>query len=81
LEKPTEAAEQNFLIASKHVRVAGGKLMQNMLSAGDRQIADAEMARALYYLTVGFGELSVGLRATYMLLEQVQAAQHLPYAR
>jgi hypothetical protein len=80
LAKSTEAAEQNFLIASKHVRLAGGKLMQSALSAADRQIADAEMARAMYYLTVGLGELSAGLRATYMLLEQVQAAQHLPFS-
>jgi pyruvate kinase len=81
LAKPTEAAELSFLTASKHVRLAGGKLTQNALSLEDRQIADAEMARAVYFLAVGFGELSAGLRATHTLLEQVQAAQHLPYAR
>jgi hypothetical protein len=79
LAKTIEAAEQNFLVASKHVRLAGGKLMQSALSAADRQIADAEMARAMYYLTIGLGELSAGLRATHLLLEQVQAAQHLPF--
>ena len=72
--RPTENAIGLFTQADKSIAEAGLKLKAVIPSAGDRARHDAELAmwRGLWFTNQGLIELSSGLRATYMLLEEIQ---------
>jgi hypothetical protein len=65
-ERPTESAEYNFRLAEqfyvKAVVNAGSTVDKAVM---EQMLADTSMAR-------GMRDLSVGLRATYILLEEVK---------
>jgi hypothetical protein len=75
LEHWTEAAEQSFQIAFQHAQSAGVMSTQHNLSAEDQTGAAADVARAMFFLTVGIEELSAGLREGSELLEQIYAGK------
>lgn len=65
--KPTELAEREFHIAYLHAVEA----MSVFHSSNQAPFAD--LAMSLKHLAGGLQDLSVGVRATYILLAQVQA--------
>lgn len=73
MARPTEDAIDNFRLAEQHIKTAGTRIKNNP-SPADKQFADNELAYGLYYIAAGLGALSTGLRATYILLEEVKVA-------
>ena len=65
--KPTENASEYFKAGS------GSANRALQLGNGKPQGIDVLTAHAIYCLAEGLGQLSVGLRATYIKLEQVEA--------
>jgi len=74
MARPTDEAIAFFDEAEKHITQAGLKLHNLKLSDTDRQLVDLEIARGLWTMAGGLSKLSTGLRATYILLEEVKAA-------
>jgi hypothetical protein len=63
MSRPTEAAEDAFQFAMHE--------LQQVKTTADDQV-DLHLRSALSNMAFGLKNLSVGLRATYMLLEEVQ---------
>jgi hypothetical protein len=75
MTRPTDEAHTFFDDALKHIEVAGHRLATLQGgggNAGDKAVADLELARGLWDLTQGLQHLTTGLRATYILLEEVR---------
>jgi len=75
--RPTEAAENLFKGANLAASAAVDWYFTAYTTAGDkftdpRFAADLEMAKAMRSMAFGLQELSIGLRATYILLEEVK---------
>lgn len=73
MARPTDDAINNFTLAGQHIKTAGQRIKHNP-SVADKQFADNELAYGLFYIAAGLSALSTGLRATYILLEEVKAA-------
>ena len=73
MSRPTDDAKDNFTEADSHRR-AGLKLLGTKPPAGDeaRHQAELDMWRGLWLTNKGLIDLSTGLRATYILLEEVR---------
>ena len=65
--KPTEIASEYFKAGS------GSATRALALAAGKPQGIDVLTAHAVFCLAEGLAQLSIGLRATYIKLEQVEA--------
>jgi hypothetical protein len=74
MARPTDEAIAFFDEAERRITSAGLKLHNQNLSDADRQFVDLEIARGLWTMAAGLSKMSTGLRATYILLEQVKAA-------
>jgi hypothetical protein len=61
---PTETAEDAFQFAMQQ--------LQLVKTTMDDQVVDLHMRSALSNMAWGLKNLSIGVRATYMLLEEVQ---------
>lgn len=73
MSRPTDDAKAFFTEADANIGKAGLKL--RALKPSDdqaRREAEIDMWRGLWYTNRGLIDLSTGLRATYMLLEEVQ---------
>ena len=64
MSRPTEAAEEAFQFAMN-------ELQQVKITMND-QVIDWHLRAALSNMAYGLKNLSMGVRATYMLLEEVQ---------
>jgi hypothetical protein len=72
MAKPTEMAKSHFDYAARAAAAAAQFLDKNNATAAERQAGDYNQAAALTHLARGLGELATGLRATYLLLEEVK---------
>ena len=74
MPRPTDDAKSNFADADTFIAQAGLKLRSVNPTPQDRARHEAEldMWRGLWLTNKGLIDLSTGVRATYMLLEQVQ---------
>jgi len=78
MSKPTEDAQRRFEFATHDARVAGD-LMGTLLTGKDNKLiqldnvqrGERQLAYAVAEMCSGLARLSIGLRATYMLLEDV----------
>jgi hypothetical protein len=64
MSRPTETAEDAFQFAMHE--------LQQVKTTMNDQVVDVHMRSALSSMAWGLKNLSVGVRATYMLLEEVQ---------
>jgi hypothetical protein len=77
MTRPTDSAVDNFNEADKHIAWAGVKLVAVQAPEGfdeTRHQAELDMWRGLWVMNKGLIDLATGLRATYMLLEEVKAS-------
>jgi hypothetical protein len=77
MTRPTDSAKDNFTIADTHIAMAGIKLKGVIAPQGfdeTRHQAELDMWRGLWIMNKGLIDLATGLRATYMLLEEVKAS-------
>jgi hypothetical protein len=80
LARPTELAEMNFEAAEKEADeavnfyAAAYNVTQNKFS-DPRFEADLAMAKAIRSMALAMRQLSVGVRATYILLEDVKRSR------
>jgi len=74
MSRPTDEAKLNFTQADTFIAQAGLKLRAVKPAPDDqaRHEAELDMWRGLWLTNKGLIDLSTGLRATYMLLEEVQ---------
>ena len=74
MSRPTDDAKANFTQADMEIVKAGMKLRAIKPAPGDeaRHEADLDLWRGLWLTNKGLIDLSTGLRATYMLLEEVK---------
>jgi hypothetical protein len=78
-DKPTDRAREHFGFASQKASEAErhfstlkfDKTINKVVDADDRQRGEIALANAVYYLAWGLRDLSTGLRATYVLLDEV----------
>lgn len=78
-DKPTDRAREHFGSATQKAYEAQrlyatlklDKATNKVIDADDRQRGDMALARAVHDLAWGLRDLSVGLRATYILLDEV----------
>ena len=70
--RPTELANMKFVAAGRLGLGVKDIIMQNPRDPVDHGAALVILGQAIAELAVGLAELSNGLRATYILLEQVQ---------
>ncbi len=70
--RPTELANVRFVAAGRQGLAVKDILMKNPRDPVDHAAALVVLGMAISELAVGLAELSNGLRATYILLEQVQ---------
>jgi hypothetical protein len=70
--RPTELANVKFVAAGKHGLAVKDIIMKNPSDPVQHGAALVVLGIALSELALGMAELSNGLRATYILLEQVQ---------
>ena len=68
-KKPTESAIVHFGIAKTHSRMAHQISAKNV---GDESMQKSHMAIATYELADGMADLATGIRATYLLLDEVK---------
>ena len=73
MPRPTELANLKFVQAGKHGLAVKDLIMQNPRDPVEHGAALVVLGEALAELALGMAELSNGLRATYILLEQVQS--------
>jgi hypothetical protein len=76
MARPTDNAKQRFTEADMHIGQAGAKLKALKAPNGfdeERHQAELDMWRGLWLTNQGLIDLATGLRATYMLLEEVKA--------
>jgi hypothetical protein len=74
MPRPTDEAKANFTEADALIAKAGVRLRAVKPSPGDqaRHEAELDMWRGLWLTNKGLIDLSTGLRATYMLLEELR---------
>jgi hypothetical protein len=74
MSRPTDDAKSNFAQADTFIAQAGLRLRAVNPTPDDRARHEAEldMWRGLWLTNKGLIDLSTGLRATYILLEEVQ---------
>jgi hypothetical protein len=72
MASPTESAKAQFDYAANAAKTATQYLNKQQASAGDSQLGSYNQAVALAHLAMGLSNLATGLRATYMLLEDVK---------
>jgi hypothetical protein len=74
MSRPTDDAKDNFTQADSFIARAGLKLLGTKPPAGEeaRHQAELDMWRGLWLTNKGLIDLSTGLRATYILLEEVR---------
>ena len=70
MAKPTEDAEKFFQSAESNANFAIIRL--GAFPATADQLVQKELLQAIWSMAVGLEHLSVGLRATYILLEEVK---------
>jgi hypothetical protein len=70
--RPTERAKELFDIADKSASVACNLFFKNAPSQNDLKTGHYYESAAIVNLAQGLGNLAAGLRATYMLLEEVK---------
>jgi len=70
--RPTELANMKFVAAGRLGLAVKDIIMKNPSDPVEHGAALVIMGQAIAELAVGMAELSNGLRATYILLEQVQ---------
>jgi hypothetical protein len=77
MARPTEAAKFKFDKASRFANQAGGHYMtsRGVGKASDMEKDDRLLTAAVRELADGLVHLSDGLRATYILLEEVKNAR------
>jgi hypothetical protein len=68
-KKPTESAIMHFGISKTHSRMAH---QISAKSQGDESMQKSHMAIATYELADGLADLATGIRATYLLLDEVK---------
>jgi hypothetical protein len=73
MPRPTDAANLRFVQAGKHGLAVKDLIMQNPSDPVQHAAALVILGQALAEIAVGMAEVSTGLRATYILLEQVQS--------
>ena len=76
MTRPTEQAKARFTEADLHIGQAGVKLKAAKPPPGYDEVrheAELDMWRGLWIANQGLMDLATGLRATYMLLEEVKA--------
>jgi len=74
MARPTESAKAHFATALSAAQNAAQYLNKEPGAAVDLQRGSYDQAVALAHLARGLSDLATGLRATYMLLEEVKAA-------
>jgi len=74
MSRPTDDAKLNFDQADSFIAQAGVRLSAVKPPPGDedRHQAELDMWRGLWLTNKGLIDLSTGLRATYILLEEVK---------
>jgi len=74
MSRPTDDANKSFTEADTFIGRAGTKLVATKPPAGEeaRHQAELDMWRGLWLTNQGLIHLSTGLRATYILLEEVR---------
>lgn len=74
MSRPTDDAKENFTQADVYIAQAGLKLRAVRPPLGDeaRHESELDMWRGLWLTNKGLIDLNTGLRATYILLEEVQ---------
>ncbi len=74
MSRPTDNAKMNFDAADMHIGQAGIKLKGIKPPPGfeARHEAELDMWRGLWLTNKGLVDLATGLRATYILLEEVK---------
>lgn len=77
-KKPTESARMHFDIAKSHSRMAG---QLGAKDKGDDGMYKSHAAISIYELSDGLADLTSGLRATYLLLEEVKRMLERQQAR
>ena len=76
-DRPTDKAREHFGRAMQRANEANRKFsilpMQGnkLRQADDHQLGEIALSAAVEQLAWGFRDLSIGLRATYLLLEEV----------
>lgn len=68
-KKPTESARVHFGIAQTHSRMAHQIAAKDK---GDEGMYRSNISVAIYELADGLNDLTTGIRATYILLEEVK---------
>ena len=68
-KKPTESARAHFGIAKTHSQMAHQVAAKHK---GDDGMQQSHMAIAVYELADGMADLATGIRATYLLLDEVK---------
>lgn len=74
MSRPTDEAIGLFDSAETYFKNSGMKLLNQNLSAAERQNADNDALRGFWSMAAGLSKLSTGMRATYILLEEVKAS-------
>ena len=72
MAKPTEQAQKHFDYAVRAAKMATQFWEKPNPTDGDKQLGEYNQATAVAHLAKGLSELAVGLRATYILLEEVR---------
>ena len=74
MSRPTDDAKAKFTNADMEIAKAGLRLRAIKPAPGDeaRHEADLDLWRGLWLTNKGLIDLAIGLRATYMLLEEVK---------
>jgi hypothetical protein len=75
MTRPTDSAKANFTEADLHIAQAGIRLKAVTATKGfdeERHQAELDMWRGLWIMNKGLIDLATGLRATYMLLEEIK---------
>lgn len=70
MARPTEDAIHWFQAANRNANSAIIRL--GAFPATDEQLVQKELLQAIWSMAIGLEHLSVGLRATYILLEEVK---------
>lgn len=70
---PTEFAQEQLKIGYMNIKVAEAKFLEKK-DKDELAFAHYQMAKSMEYLFTGMAELSKGVRATYILLEEVKIA-------
>jgi len=76
MSKPTNEAQARFSTASQNAEKAANFMRtQEILTKIDRS-GDVQLANAVASMASGLSHLSTGLRATYLLLEEINRKLH-----